>query len=70
MTTILTTLKDKQPPTQKPGVKNLLCTCGGVYICQIWRHISARVKENIEDTRIENQGSTVAEHPTETKYYI
>lgn len=63
-------IKDKQPPTQEPGVNNMFCMDGGVYICQIRRHISARVKENIEDTRIENQCSTVAEHPAETKHDI
>lgn len=70
MKTILRTIKDKQPSTQKPGVKNKFCTCGGVYISQTGRHTSARVKENIEDTRKEIQRNTVAEHPTEPKHDI
>jgi hypothetical protein len=33
------------------------------------RHISATVKEHIEDTHTENQSSTVAEHRTGTKHH-
>jgi len=68
--TLLRPVKDIIP-LATPGVYEIPCSCGAVYVGETKRLISTRLQEHIRHTKNEDcEKSAVAEHSQETKHGI
>ncbi|KAL0275931.1 UNVERIFIED_CONTAM: hypothetical protein PYX00_003642 [Menopon gallinae] len=68
---ILRTPKDPTPPLEKPGIYNIPCICGKVYIGMGQRNIQTRIKEHERHIRLNQPDkSAIAEHSLSEQHRI